>query len=149
MTYSPWDTQPDRMICELTSTNNNYQLIAKDFFEKYANASNKNISYLSNFYHQSSLISINIYHGVHNDLYELTGFDDFRNKLIDLKINSMKYHSMNYTSQPIGDNSILIIYMGKVEINRMNYSVITTFIIKNFNFGAKIINHIINFFVPT
>lgn len=127
------------------NSNHNYQTIGRDFFEKYSTASSSSITYLENYYHPQSFNSIHVHIGT-NNLYEVIGYDNLRNKLAELKINAIKYHSTTFTCQPIGTDAIIITTAGKATINRINYSIISTFIIKNFDYGSKIMNHMLDIF---
>lgn len=163
--YSPWNSLstpvsplsmgwffPDAVQVHITAKltpNHNYHQIAKDFFEKYAAANNIGIEHLGNYYHPDALISINIHRGTNdnNNLHEMTGFNNFKRKIDELKMTSIKYHSMVFTTQPISVDTVLVTFSGKAEINHTNFSVVSTFIIKYSEIGSKIMNHMLDIFV--
>lgn len=155
---NPWHSSPvincfpnvwpffDHISNTKLNINHNYQNIAKDFFEKYSDNSKISIEYLENYYHPQSLITMRIQEGTNDYSYEFIGYNNFKNKFRELKMNNIEYHSMIYTAQPIGTDAILVTIHGRATINYATCSISSTFVIKYFEGCSKIMNHIFNIF---
>lgn len=142
---------PQPMQVQITTqlnSNANYQAIAKDFVEKYLTANLFGISNLSFYYNDNTCISIHIHQSSNHTLYEIVGHNNYKNKLAELSINTIRYYNLICTAQPVGKKSILITTNGKAEINNRHYNIMTTFIIQlgNDQF-SKITNQILEIFL--
>lgn len=131
----------------LTMTQPRHIIIAKDFLEDYNCTSTNGILHLSRFYNDNTMVSINIHHNGHNELYELSGFNTMAQKMIDLGMHRIKYYNANGVAQPIGQNAILIEFHGRAEICYRHYNVKVILIVKLDNNTIKIVNQILEIYV--
>lgn len=127
--------------------NQNYQALAKDFLEKYANSMNIGIGFIENYYNNDTPISLHIHNGQNNQLYEIMGHTNFKNKLSEFNINVIKLFNIVFTSQPLGKNSIIITTNSQSEINGKKYSNVNTFIVRIKSGIYKITNHLFEIFI--
>jgi len=124
-----------------------YQTIAKEFIERYTTSSSLSIAATDQYYNTDSLFTIHVHQNVNHHLYEMVGHTNFKNKMSEISITTMKYHGLTYTSQPVGKNGVLISMNGKAEINNTNYSILSTFMIKMSGTNGKIINQVLEIFI--
>lgn len=125
-----------------TSPNKHYRSIAKNFFEKYVNVTD-NIR--ATYYDTNAFISIHIHDSNQAGiLYESVGYDNFISRLTELKVHGLKYCSSTFTAQPISTDMVIATFNGKVDINGINYGVVSTFVVKHHETGAKITNHMMD-----
>ena len=128
--------------------NNNYQTISKDFIEKYASAITFGINCAEYYYSSNASVSLHIHQGSNNYLHEIIGHANFKNKLSEFNINVIKFSNLVYTSQPVGKNSILLIFNGKADINNNTFTIINTFVLRIINGSPKIMNQVFEIFTP-
>lgn len=127
--------------------NHKYNAITKDFLDNYCNACSIGISSLDSYYENNAMFSLQIYQNNNNKLTEIVGFNNFKNKLTELNITSMKLNNYRFTSQPLNNTNILISIHGKININGTDYNSINTFIVKVNDTNKKIVNHIFEIFI--
>jgi len=141
---------PQPMQVQITTqinSNQNYQMIAREFMEKYAAANTLGVGCIGHYYNTNSLISVHIHHESSNILFEMVGHTNFKNKMTEIGIQTIKYHSLIDTVQPLGKNSILVSMYGKADINNTNCNILTTYVIRLIAGAPKIINQTLNIFV--
>ena len=127
-----------------------YQTTAKDFLEKYAASNNLGIAFISDHYHPAALFTIHLHDNSKNlhQLYEVSGYSNFKNKLADLCIHLIQYQPGPFSAQPVSKKSILISFCGQVVINGKSYMTETVLLLRINDTGSyKIANHILNFFL--
>ena len=132
---------------QIESDNRKYGEIAREFIEKYVNSNLSGIFTIEYCYNTDSLISLHIHSGAGNDLFELVGHTAFKNKLNEISITLIKYHSLTCTSQPLAKNCVLITMHGKADINGVNYNILSTFVIRITGTSGKIISQVLEIFV--
>lgn len=144
-----WNFPKQTQVSVSTSVNNNYnyQMIAKDFIEKYVVANILGIACIGHYYNNNSYISLHIHHPPNSILYEIIGHNNFKNKMSELGISIIKYNNLTYTAQPIGKSSVIITLHGKAEINNINYNILSTFIVKIISDVPRIINQILEIYI--
>ena len=138
---------PQPMQVQITTqlnANHNYQSIAKDFIEKFLTANSLGIGYTGHYYDNNTLFSIHVLQSSSGYLHEMIGFMNYRTKLTEMGIHTVKYNNILNTSQPIGKNSLLITMHGKAEINNSIYNISMTFVIKIISGTPTIISQIFN-----
>jgi hypothetical protein len=149
--FSSWTwTLPQTSQLQVTAklnSNHNYQSLSKDFIEKYANATALGISYTEQYYNSNTSVSLHVHHTSNNQLHEVLGHTNFKNKLLEFNINTIKFSNISFTTQPLGKNSVVITMTGRVEINNNNYTSVNTFIVKINSGTYKILNHIFEIFI--
>ena len=141
---------PQPMEIQITTqlnVNNNYHDITKDFIEKYTLTSSLDLACISHYYHTDALISLHIHHETNNHLFEIVGHNNFKNKMTELNLSTIKYNNLVCTAQPIGKNKILTTMHGRVELNSKFYNMINTFIVKIIGGSPRIINQVLEIFV--
>jgi hypothetical protein len=124
--------------------NYNYPDISKNFLEKYISTNSLGISFIESYYNSDTLCSIRIHILTTTQLHEVIGYTNFRNKLCELGISSIRYYDIKYTAQPIGKSKILINFSGCVEINGKYHYITSSIIIKMILGAPRIVNQIIN-----
>ncbi len=127
--------------------NQNYQALAKDFIEKYATSAAIGINFIENYYISNTPISLHIHNGQNNQLYEMFGHTNFRNKMAEFNINIIKFSNITFTVQPVGKNNIIITINARIELNGNSYTTVNTFITRINNGSYKIINQLFEIFV--
>ncbi|XWV26051.1 putative orfan [Tupanvirus soda lake] len=141
---------PQPMQVQITTPlnpNHDYQVVAKDFLEKYVTAISIGVVTIGHFYDANTSISLHIHRGNENHLFEIVGHNNFRNKLVEFGIQTIKYSNVVYTTQPVGKNSILITMHGRADINGVTYTTINTFIIRITSGLPRIINQVLEIFM--
>ncbi len=123
--------------------NNNYNLISKNFLEKFCGELSLGIYHAQHYYGQDTLISIRISQLTGTVLYEIIGYNRFRQKLSDMNIHSIRFYNIVQTNQPFGANNVIINFYGKAEINGIHYNVICMIIVKNLTNSPQILNQIL------
>lgn len=143
-----WNFTQNMQLAIEADNNQKYKEIAKEFLEKYNTSISSGIYAIDYCYNTDSLISLHIHQKNTHHLFELVGYIALKNKLNEISINIIKYHDMVYTSQPLAKNEVLITMYGKAEINSINYNTMSTFIIRISGTTCKIINQILEIFIP-
>ncbi len=112
-----------------TQLNPNYKYadISKDFLEKYVVASSSGLNVISHFYQSNAQITICV---DNNIPVEVVGFENFKNKMYGSGVYAIKYHSLNYSCQPLGKNSIFATLNAKVVIGTTTYIATLTIVLK-------------------
>ena len=135
------------IITPSSNNNNNYPTIAKDFLVQYSSSSTLGISCIGNYYNSDTSCSIHVHQATNHILAEAIGHGNFKTKLEEIGITTMKYSNITYTAQPLGKQSILITYFGQVEINSKLYMFDSTIILRLSIGTPKIANHILQIFM--
>lgn len=141
---------PQPMQVQVTTqlnANHNYQAIAKDFIEKYATANTLGVACLGHYYFNDAKISLHVHHSSSNQLHEMLGHSNFRNKLAEMGIYIIKYHTLTLTAQPLGKSKVLVNTFGKAEINNINYNIISNFVLKTTEIVPKIVSQTFEVFI--
>ena len=128
------------------NANYNYQDIAKNFLEKYTSANIISFFSVDHYYDTNSSISLHLHQSSSNILHEIIGFNNFRDKMAGMNVYLIKYSNLVFTSQPIGENGIVISFHGKAEINGVLYNVLSTLVLRIISGTPKITNQILNIF---
>lgn len=131
----------------LSSSNSQYQELARDFFEKYASSNTLGIHAISHYYNNDTLISFHIHQNGVNYLYEIIGHNNFKNKLAEIGILYIKYHSITHTAQPVGKKCVMITFYGQAELAGKNFQVESTILFRIVSGSPRIINQILNIFL--
>lgn len=128
--------------------NTNYKDIAQDFIMNYSISNNFGFICVANYYNSDAMCSIHIHKGINEHiLHETNGHSNFKNKLAELGITTLKYSNITFTPQPLGKNSILINYFGNVEINTKIYVFDSTIVLKLDLSPPRITNHVLQIFM--
>lgn len=142
-----WNYTQTVQITTQINPNNNYQQMAKEFLEKYANDCTMGIQYIENYYSSDTLISLHMHQYGQNYLYELIGHNNFKNRLYEIGIHAIKYNNIVPIAQPLGKKKVIITFYGFGEISGKNYNIESTIIFKLVPGFPKITNHCLNIFL--
>lgn len=126
--------------------NYNYRQIAVNFIENYANSSQIGFLFVSSYYDANALVSIHIHRGADHLLYEMIGPEQTKTQFNAIGINTIKYYNLTHTSQPLGKKSVFVTFHGNIDINGIQYKVISTFNLKLIHGVPKIFNHVLEIF---
>lgn len=126
--------------------NHNHQTISKEILEKYNFDSSLGLQNIHHYYHNDCFISLIIHNQNNKQLYELVGYINFRLKMNELNVQAIKYYNINFSSQPIGKNNILMNLVGKAEINNAHFNIICSLVLKIVNGTPKITNQILEIY---
>jgi hypothetical protein len=133
---------------ENNHTNQNYNQTGFDFLNQYCMASAAGIHNLANAYNFDATCSMHVFKQGQQVLHEMQGFTAIKNKFTELQVSAMRYKDVAFTFQPIGKNSILASFCGKVEINCADFMFNSTMVIKvHSSSGCKVSNHMFQFFL--
>lgn len=124
--------------------NYHYYELAKDFIEKFAISSTFGINATAHYYNQDTMVSLNLYHSDGNQIFELIGHEQLKNKMLELGIQTVGYNYSSFVSQPMGKKKIIINTIGKIEINSIHYHMFSLFLIKITSGFPKIMHQILN-----
>lgn len=143
-----WNFQQPMQVQITTplNANHNYQLIAKDFLEKFSSASSYGMANTGYYYNTDCSITLTIHQGSSNNSTELMGYNNLKNKFTELGINIIKYHGIIHKCQPVGKNSVIVTLYGKTDINNTTYNIMSTFVVRIIQNNFKITNHIFDIF---
>lgn len=146
--HNSWYSLPTRSWNQPTSfsSSRHYRDISQDFVEKFTSINQMGISYLGHLYQPDALCTVHLHQPSLNKVYEAIGHANFIKTLYDLGISVIKYYSQIVTSQPVGENSVLITFHGLVEINNRNYQTISTMIVNLVDGSPKISNYCLEIF---
>jgi hypothetical protein len=123
--------------------NSTYTVTAKNFFDQYSLMLALGINCTNNFYGTPSLCSLHIHQGENHQLYELNGYENFRNKLNELGITTIKLVNSHTTPQPLGKKTVLLSVLGQADINQRRYNISMVFTLRSINGTMKILNQIL------
>lgn len=125
----------------------NYQTIAKNFFDKYSADSILGINWLVQYYDTKTMISLHFHLNGSNHLYELIGYKNFLEKTVELNIKSIRFVEVLHTVQPLDFDKVLFNVVGRAMMNDVCVGNITvTFILGIDIKGPKIIRQMLDFF---
>lgn len=127
-----------------TDCNSNYKNISKDFIQKYISANSLGVFSVAYLYDVNAIISFNIQNSDSTQLFEIVGYENFKNKLSEFNVYAIRFKNLDYVSQPFSKNSAIITAYGKAEICSTGFSVITTFTLEFCDNNYKIVNHILS-----
>lgn len=142
-----WNFTHTVQVTSQPNPNANYREISKEFLEKYITSNMLGVTCMGHFYDTDCLISLHIHQYGINYLYELVGYENFKNKLIELGITLIKYHTIVATPQPVGKKSVIVTFYGLAEVNGKNYQIESSVILQIEQNVIKITNHTLNIFL--
>ena len=125
----------------------NYKQTAEDFVNQFISGLNVGIGNVEMYYNNNTLCSMNIYKDNHVDVTETCGYGLFKNKLYLLLINSFVYKTYQSISQPLINNKILLSVNGIANINHIDYSFSSTFIVKREGYPYLIENYMLHIYM--
>ena len=133
------------MDTDSKNSNDNYQIIGTTFYNNYCYLFNLDILSVESLYQKDAKCSLNIYLPNENILYEAIGYFGLRDIFARLHINNINLYKVVPSCQPVGKNSIIILFSSSIEINKVIYNCSSSIILRVFPCGTtRISNHILS-----
>ena len=127
---------------------NDYAQISKNFIESYCLDFSKHHTELHKYYTQSSSLTISIIQNAGVSTFEISGYDNIKNKMQELNISKAMFSELKLTAQPAGNKRILISVVGKIILGEKldKFTTVNTFLINSSLSQWKIVNHIFDIY---
>ena len=121
----------------------NYRKIIENFCNKFYATYDTNINDLYKYFYNDAYITC--MNNEMNEINEITGCDNWVNKLHNQNISFFTHHSINVSGQPLNNDSILLNIHGLISINgsSLKKKYIETIVLQQNNKGFFYINNLI------